>query len=286
MESWKDEGLSCLRKLEEAWLDMQNDKQKSIADALFELSEQAIIYLDADSKIDDQFRSFVRTVDVELDKGYGLLQMRFLQHMEPFQLPELVLRTNNAKGISQELNWRMEEVKLQEALHFTCEAALNAETDHGREETRGQLDDILHQFGDLMHRAPTHSKTGKIVAEYAEQAMKKGHHILSELERLFKEDMRERESRRPEWVPDDSSSHCRMCEDRFIMLWRHRHHCRQCGNLICDDCSKGRKRLPELNYFEDERVCDDCVHKHLEFKPIEFPDELYNFIPSPHPHGD
>lgn len=45
-----------------------------------------------------------------------------------------------------------------------------------------------------------------------------------------------------EWVADDASSMCKCCGSEFGMFLR-KHHCRLCGNLVCDDCSKGRAVL-------------------------------------------
>lgn len=48
---------------------------------------------------------------------------------------------------------------------------------------------------------------------------------------------------KPLWIPDDSSSKCLMegCDTVFSFLNR-RHHCRDCGWLICSDCV-GRRRF-------------------------------------------
>lgn len=43
------------------------------------------------------------------------------------------------------------------------------------------------------------------------------------------------------WCEDDESPDCHICANAFGSFWltaRRRHHCRLCGNLICDDCSE------------------------------------------------
>ena len=42
------------------------------------------------------------------------------------------------------------------------------------------------------------------------------------------------------WVPDSERIACSLCNKKFN-TGRRKHHCRQCGDIFCDDCSKGRK---------------------------------------------
>jgi hypothetical protein len=42
------------------------------------------------------------------------------------------------------------------------------------------------------------------------------------------------------WVPDSERIACALCNKKFN-TGRRKHHCRQCGDIFCDDCSKGRK---------------------------------------------
>ncbi|XP_004536383.1 zinc finger FYVE domain-containing protein 1 isoform X1 [Ceratitis capitata] len=38
-----------------------------------------------------------------------------------------------------------------------------------------------------------------------------------------------------------------------------RHHCRRCGQAICENCSKARQTVPERGWQEPVRVCDKCA---------------------------
>ncbi|KAG1051577.1 hypothetical protein G6F43_006226 [Rhizopus delemar] len=77
------------------------------------------------------------------------------------------------------------------------------------------------------------------------------------------------------WELDRHASECRRCFRRFTFLFR-RHHCRRCGQIICDKCSLHRIRLPVEELIEDpiisssqypflalqsQRVCDACFHE-------------------------
>lgn len=88
------------------------------------------------------------------------------------------------------------------------------------------------------------------------------------------------------WAPDDAVSHCNNCHLAFSMFWR-KHHCRYCGRIFCDPCTKWRAKLPrDLDNFpkspeptewfaslkvwrndtkraslQEERVCEPCKAK-------------------------
>ncbi|KHJ92932.1 FYVE zinc finger [Oesophagostomum dentatum] len=65
---------------------------------------------------------------------------------------------------------------------------------------------------------------------------------------------------KPLWIPDDSSSKCLMegCDTVFSFLNR-RHHCRDCGWLICSACV-GKAPLSKF-HFRKEIVCPECYEK-------------------------
>ena len=68
------------------------------------------------------------------------------------------------------------------------------------------------------------------------------------------------------WMPDTEASKCGRCNKSFSVL-RRKHHCRNCGHIVCADCSKKKKQLanpirrpgstaPETGPV---RVCDHCA---------------------------
>jgi hypothetical protein len=70
----------------------------------------------------------------------------------------------------------------------------------------------------------------------------------------------------PIWKADRSSRHCWVCNNTLRVF--NRHHCRYCGNLICNDCSRYRMRVSHdlqgrpanksYNAHHAVRVCDLC----------------------------
>jgi len=60
----------------------------------------------------------------------------------------------------------------------------------------------------------------------------------------------------PVWQTDSSAKQCQCCGTAFSLIKR-RHHCRYCGNLVCEQCST--KRMKVNTKKEPLRVCDHCV---------------------------
>lgn len=67
------------------------------------------------------------------------------------------------------------------------------------------------------------------------------------------------EAKPPKWLADSSASACMLCNVRFHPIMCSRHHCRFCGGIFCNECSKGRSLLPKNFHTRNpQRVCDVC----------------------------
>jgi len=70
-----------------------------------------------------------------------------------------------------------------------------------------------------------------------------------------------KDSARPEyWIPDKDITNCSVCKIEFnekIAI----HHCRACGNGVCDNCSQARKPVPTRGWDQAVRTCIDCDQK-------------------------
>lgn len=62
------------------------------------------------------------------------------------------------------------------------------------------------------------------------------------------------------WVLNNQSQGCMSCEKKFGLL-RWKHHCRQCGHLVCHTCSPSTTAIPELSEKNGSRVCNNCCKK-------------------------
>ncbi|KAL4239971.1 hypothetical protein ACF0H5_000767 [Mactra antiquata] len=59
------------------------------------------------------------------------------------------------------------------------------------------------------------------------------------------------------WQPDQEAISCPLCKSKFGGLKR-RHHCRQCGMVVCNKCCNNMIPLPQLGIDDPERVCESC----------------------------
>lgn len=57
------------------------------------------------------------------------------------------------------------------------------------------------------------------------------------------------------WQQDADVSVCNLCSQPFSLFLR-RHHCRDCGQIFCDKCTKSRKIVK--GYPNPQRVCYVC----------------------------
>lgn len=77
------------------------------------------------------------------------------------------------------------------------------------------------------------------------------------------------------WVPDCDALQCFICGVPFGTAEElvvanspqitstegenRRHHCRKCGEGVCDNCSKNQMPVPERGWPDAVRVCDVCI---------------------------
>lgn len=60
----------------------------------------------------------------------------------------------------------------------------------------------------------------------------------------------------PHWVPDNVTSFCMQCNQKFSFIKR-RHHCRACGLVLCSACCSLKAKLEYLGDAE-ARICIQC----------------------------
>lgn len=59
------------------------------------------------------------------------------------------------------------------------------------------------------------------------------------------------------WQPDDDSPVCMVCKGGIGRFSRH--HCRNCGRLVCNKCCENKALIPQIGYKDPVKVCNDCA---------------------------
>ena len=67
------------------------------------------------------------------------------------------------------------------------------------------------------------------------------------------------------WCPNQTRANCTVCKSKFGTLFRRRHHCRQCGSLVCDPCSNIRDYVTGYKDIK-VRVCTFCNSRNIDTK--------------------
>ena len=67
------------------------------------------------------------------------------------------------------------------------------------------------------------------------------------------------------WVPDSLSKECMICSQKFSAFNR-KHHCRQCGRVVCSTCSPHRVVIDSQTDSKPERVCSGCMKEISDVK--------------------
>lgn len=65
-----------------------------------------------------------------------------------------------------------------------------------------------------------------------------------------------------EWIADDQRLNCVVCNSGFTFFNR-RHHCRNCGDVVCGLCSSHRLVLDRKQYSGASRVCVNCFQMYV-----------------------
>lgn len=73
------------------------------------------------------------------------------------------------------------------------------------------------------------------------------------------------------WQPDDEVNHCMCCKGSIGRFSRH--HCRNCGRLVCQKCSEGRAVISQIGFKDPVKVCNDCV-KMIPSSPTASPQKV------------
>jgi len=71
------------------------------------------------------------------------------------------------------------------------------------------------------------------------------------------------------WICDNDIDSCMICNYMFNFIYRSKHHCRSCGNLVCTNCSPNSAIIQGLEDYHHQRVCVQCFWGQDIVFPIE-----------------
>lgn len=78
-------------------------------------------------------------------------------------------------------------------------------------------------------------------------------------------------AKRPLWDPQTTVkckvTSTQVCSNKFSWL-RRQHHCRNCGQAVCNPCSRHREAIHGMGYPQPQRICSPCTRVlHPDRKP-------------------
>jgi len=124
-----------------------------------------------------------------------------------------------------------------------------------------QSDEGLVENIDKAFQIESNTKSFIVWAMHPAEKMEWVEDINNAIEKVRKDDSGA--SVAPVWHSNQSSKKCEVCNSAFTLL-RRRHHCRNCGDLVCSNCSSHKIELPHLKSKDKARVCDKCFdERHL-----------------------
>ncbi|KAK3768470.1 hypothetical protein RRG08_060832 [Elysia crispata] len=115
-----------------------------------------------------------------------------------------------------------------------------------------QLKDLKKDYSELITK---HEELTTQCKEQESALAELGSHLSES--KLKVEDMREAAAshREAHWASDETVTNCKMCSTEFSLA-RRKHHCRNCGDIFCHECSDNKMPLPSSS--KPVRVCDAC----------------------------
>ena len=81
-------------------------------------------------------------------------------------------------------------------------------------------------------------------------------------------------------MDDNQVTNCHQCGKEFYLFLR-RHHCRNCGRIFCYECSDHKIIIPKpkLKQKGEQRVCDKCYQKILDYNKIKPLIDIFKLLP-------
>ncbi|XP_077464955.1 RUN and FYVE domain-containing protein 1 [Stigmatopora argus] len=146
------------------------------------------------------------------------------------------------------------ELVLEREQRQSLQRALQREQDNSVE-LRTQLQQLQGLHAELRDLKQEKQQLQELCEQQEQALQEMGLHLSQS--KLKMEDFKEvnKALKGHAWLKDDEATQCKRCEKEFSIS-RRKHHCRNCGDIYCSNCSSNELALP--SYPRPVRVCDMC----------------------------
>ncbi|XP_067673783.1 RUN and FYVE domain-containing protein 2-like isoform X2 [Haliotis asinina] len=146
------------------------------------------------------------------------------------------------------------DLRIEREWRSTLQHNLEEEKTHGSQLLMElqHMKDLKQEYDSLRHK---HEQLTQTCEEQEKALSELGSHLSES--KLKVEDMREANLvlKEAQWVGDNAATSCKQCSKDFSIS-RRKHHCRNCGDIFCNECSDNKMPLPSSS--KPVRVCDSC----------------------------
>ncbi|XP_046366555.1 RUN and FYVE domain-containing protein 2-like isoform X2 [Haliotis rufescens] len=204
--------------------------------------------VDMVSKLEEKTTQLVTTLR-DLEKRHKKAESDKMAAEETARKLGQIIAEKDAKRTALETDLRIER-----EWRSTLQHNLEEEKTHGSQLLMElqHMKDLKKEYDGLRQKHEHLSQT----CEEQEKALSELGSHLSE-SKLKVEDMREANLvlKEAQWVGDNAATSCKQCSKDFSIS-RRKHHCRNCGDIFCNECSDNKMPLPSSS--KPVRVCDSC----------------------------
>lgn len=150
----------------------------------------------------------------------------------------------------------MKDGEIVKVLQSHCKAAKQIPFSNGKNKQKEKV--TIYVLMTLL-RVIFFSQAGILVGENVEQYEEEVniHNEKKVLQKVALHDKENANNYAVGWVIDSAMKICMVCFAPFSFFSR-RHHCRVCGNLVCDKCSTLRIKIAALSEPNGSRYCQSC----------------------------
>ncbi|XP_076072561.1 RUN and FYVE domain-containing protein 2-like isoform X4 [Mytilus galloprovincialis] len=200
------------------------------------------------TKLEEKTNQLVQTLK-DMEKRLKQCESDKLAAEETARKLGQIIADKDTKRTALETDLRIEK-EWRATLQKTLEQEKTAST-----EILTELQQLKHVEKDYTELQKGHLSLQKACEEQERALAELGSHLSES--KLRVEDMKEAQmaTKDLQWKGDKDASHCSTCEKEFSIS-RRKHHCRNCGNIFCNECSDNKMPLPSS--AKPVRVCDDC----------------------------